>query len=116
VRQEALMRRDEWLASLKAGDKVMVVSHEEADPAEVLRRTPAGAFVVKMWGINRRFDKHGRGDDYANLYPVTQEQIDKVEARRIATALIQADYKAWRALPLETLRQIHDKLKEVTSE
>jgi len=111
--------RNEWLASLKAGDRVAVCRFRTLpEIRKVLKVTPQRTIVVK-WGAagEMRFDARGveRGGSGGGYYgrlrlqPITEEIWEEIERERLASELGR---QKWRSLPIETLRRASAALEE----
>lgn len=109
------MEYQEWLDSLKAGDRVVVRSYHGWGGAEiryhfakVTKRTPTNQIKIDLWaGI--AFDKEGKGIGSSSrglkLVPYDQEVKDHLERTRLVYKITGVRYSE---LPLDVLRQIND--------
>lgn len=107
--------REEWLASLKARDQVVVTNGTVAmeDLGEVAKRTPSGQIVLTN---GNRFDKHGHeigaaGWNRLTLFEVTPEKREKIKhntlANNVHTAISRLDnINRLRSLSNERLEEL----------
>ena len=105
------MSDNEWLASLKAGDKVIVTNGREDTVSKVIRRTPSGRIHIERlygdgeWEFNPNGRERGSTDSYFSNYLTqpTPERVARIQARSLSRRL---DRVNWSAFPLDTLRQV----------
>lgn len=110
------MERQEWLASLKPGDDV-IVSGTGPDSDRLLkvhRRTPSGRIIVSYGGMRTAefnpdgFERGNNGWRRGMLIEPTKERRAAIEQRELSRRIERVNF---RALDIDTLRAIAALLK-----
>lgn len=76
--------RDEWLKTLKSGDKALVCSRFKKRVVTISKKTPKGPFVTTS---GMRFKSNGESIgggtwDSSSLHPITDQDLQDIYAKR----------------------------------
>jgi hypothetical protein len=108
------MERQEWLDSLKEGDKVALRHNGYSTDSylirEITRITPKRIIKVGNIEYNNKGQQRGRGtwDRGVDIVPITQDILNRIEKSRLVSEISDINFKT---VPLEKLRKIAEILK-----